>query len=102
MLVHDVYITLKDGGLEASARLVANARALLAHHDGILFFAAGTRAGEGFERPVNDRAFDVALHIVFADRAAHDAYQVSPDHQRFVAEGGPHWKTVRVFDSDCG
>jgi len=102
MLVHDVYLTLKEGGLEACARLVANARALLAHHEGILFFAAGTRATEGFERPVNDREFDVALHIVFADRAAHDAYQASPDHRRFVDEGSPNWSGVRVFDSDCG
>ena len=58
---------------------------------GALFFAAGTLADE-FQRPVNDRAFDVALHVVFTDRAAHDAYQQAPRHLKFIEENKPNWK----------
>ena len=58
----------------------------------------GTLARE-FARPVNDREFDVALHITFQDRAAHDRYQEHPRHKQFIAEQQANWKKVRVFDS---
>ena len=50
--------------------------------------------------PVNDRDFDVALHIVFKDRAAHDQYQDAPRHKQFIDENKDNWKKVRVFDSE--
>ena len=43
--------------------------------------------------------FDVALHVVFTDRAAHDAYQADATHDRFIAEMKHNWAKVRVFDS---
>jgi hypothetical protein len=48
---------------------------------------------------VNDQAFDVALHVAFVDRAAHDAYQEHPRHKQFLEQSRPNWKQVRVFDS---
>ena len=51
------------------------------------------------DREVNDRAFHVALHVTFTDRASHDAYQVAPEHDRFIAENQDNWAQVRVFDS---
>jgi hypothetical protein len=48
---------------------------------------------------VNDRDFDVALHVVFKDKAAHDRYQADPRHLAFVEENKAHWKKVRVFDA---
>ena len=50
-------------------------------------------------REVNDRGFDVSLHVHFRDQAAHDAYQEHPRHKQFIAEMSANWKTVRVFDS---
>jgi hypothetical protein len=48
----------------------------------------------------NDDGFDVAIHIVFADRKALDEYQVSDTHVRhFIRESNPNWKTIRVFDT---
>jgi phosphoenolpyruvate carboxykinase (ATP) len=35
----------------------------------------------------------------WADKAAHDAYQVTPKHQQFAAENKANWKKVRVFDA---
>jgi hypothetical protein len=52
------------------------------------------------QRPVNDRGFDVGLHVVFDSLASHDAYQEDPAHQSFIAENKPNWKQVRIFDSD--
>jgi hypothetical protein len=48
---------------------------------------------------VNDRDWDVGLHIVFTDRAAHDRYQDAQRHHQFVAESKPNWKRARVFDT---
>jgi hypothetical protein len=97
-LSHDVYFTLHDGSDEAAAALVAACQKYLRDHDGVAFFGAGTLVGE-LERPVNDRDFHVALHVVFRDKAAHDAYQTAPDHLRFIEENKAGWKHVRVFDS---
>jgi len=99
MLAHNVYFTLVDGSEAARAALVAACKTYLSRHAGVVFFAAGTLQ-PGLDRPVNDRGFDVALHVVFDSRAAHDAYQQAPDHLRFIAENKSNWKQVRVFDSD--
>jgi quinol monooxygenase YgiN len=98
MLSHDVYFTLKDNSPQAAQALVAACRKHLTGHPGTVFFAAGTLEPE-LARPVNDREFQVALHIVFKDRAAHDAYQAAPRHHQFVAECKDGWARVRVFDS---
>jgi len=98
MLSHDVFFTLHDRSPEAVARLVSACRESLSRHPGILFFSAGGRE-PGLEREVNDRDFDVALHVVFADRSAHDAYQAAAEHQRFIEDQRANWARVRVFDS---
>jgi Stress responsive A/B Barrel Domain len=97
-LAHDVYFTLRDAGPEARKKLVDACRRHLAGHEGAVFFATGVRAEE-MAREVNDRAFDVSLHVHFRDAAAHDAYQEHPRHKQFIAETSANWKTVRVFDS---
>lgn len=97
-LIHDVYFTLLDPTAASIDRLIAACHALLAGHRGELFFAVGPLATE-YTRPVNARDFHVALHVVFADAAAHDDYQVSPRHQQFIAEHKATWAAVRVCDS---
>ena len=97
-LAHTVFFKLKDASPEAKQRLVTACEKYLSGHDGGVFFAAGVLA-EDFNRDVNDRNFDVALHLVFADKAAHDQYQSHPRHDQFIAENKDNWDTVRVFDS---
>lgn len=101
MIAHDVYFTLKDNSAAAKDKLVAACKKYLTKHPGEVFFAAGTLA-EDLNRPVNDRDWDVALHIVFADRGAHDKYQDAPRHKQFIDENKDNWKKVRVFDSVVG
>lgn len=97
-LAHDVYFTLRDASPEAKQKLVDACRLYLTGHEGTVFFAAGTRAGE-MTREVNDQGYDVSLHVYFRDKTAHDAYQEHPRHKKFIAEMNANWKTVRVFDS---
>ena len=99
MLAHNVFFTLNDPSPEAVASLVADCKEYLSGHDGEAFFAAGPLA-EGYDRPVNDRDFDVALHVVFDTREAHDAYQVAERHLTFIERQKANWKSVRVFDSE--
>ena len=98
LLAHDVYFTLKDNTPAARAKLVAACKKYLTGHPGAVFFTVGTRE-QSLSREVNDQDFDVALHIYFKDRAAHDKYQDAPRHKQFIAENKQNWKKVRVFDS---
>jgi hypothetical protein len=98
MLAHHVYFSLKDASLAAKDQLLDACRKYLSGHQGIVFFACGTLAPE-LNRPVNDRDFDVSLHVVFQTKQDHDLYQEAPLHQRFVSENKDNWKRVRVFDS---
>ena len=98
MIVHDVYFTLKDNSPEAKKKLVAACKKYLTEHTGAVHFSAGTLA-EDVKSPVNDREFDVALHLVFKNKAAFDQYVVADRHKAFVEENKDGWKKVRVFDS---
>ncbi len=98
MLAHNVYFTLNDAGDTAKQALVAACKKYLADHPGVVFFACGLLAAE-MDRPVNDRGFDVALHIIFKTKTDHDVYQTAPRHNQFIAENKATWKNVRVFDS---
>lgn len=97
-LAHDVYFSLNDASPTARSELIAACRKYLTGHEGTLSFSVGVVVAD-LDRPVNDRDFEVALHIIFASRAAHDAYQEHPRHQQFIAEQQKNWKKVRVFDS---
>lgn len=98
LLCHDVYFSLKDRSPAAADALVAACMKYLTIQPGIVFFCCGKVEPE-LVREVNDRDFDVALHVVFTDRAAHDAYQDDDTHNKFIAEMKHNWAKVRVFDS---
>jgi hypothetical protein len=98
MLVHSVYFSLKDNSPAEKQKLVDACKKYLSHHPGTVAFAAGTRAEE-MKRPVNDVDFDVALHIVFKDKASHDKYAEAELHKKFIEENKDNWKKVRVFDA---
>jgi hypothetical protein len=50
-------------------------------------------------REVNDRDFDVSVHVLFESKETHDAYQIAPAHNEFVVRNEDNWSTTRVFDS---
>jgi hypothetical protein len=98
---HMVFFKLKDGTPAARAKLVGACKKYLSDHEGTVYFSAGAIAA-GFDRSVNDRDWDVALHLVFADKAAHDKYQEHARHKQFIEENNDTWAKVRVFDSEIG
>ena len=95
---HDVFFSLNDASDAARGKLVAACQKYLSGHEGTLFFSVGTLAGD-LKRDVNDRDFDVALHVTFKDKASHDKYQDHARHKQFIEENKANWKKVRVFDS---
>jgi hypothetical protein len=48
------------------------------------------------ERDVNDRALDVALHLVFKNKAAYDQYEKGERHLRFIEENRDYVKISGV------
>ena len=97
-LAHDVYFSLKDNSPQAKEKLIVACKKYLTDHPGAVWFAVGPMADE-MKRDVNDRDFDVALHLVFKSKAAHDQYSKAERHMKFIEENKDNWKKVRVFDS---
>jgi hypothetical protein len=99
MIAHNVYFTLRDNSETARQTLLDACRKYLVDHPGVMSFACGVLAAD-HARPVNDRDWDVGLHIVFADKASHDQHQASATHHQFVEESRGNWKQARVFDTE--
>ncbi|MFO1023400.1 MAG: Dabb family protein [Planctomycetales bacterium] len=97
-LAHIVYFELNDSTPENREKLVKACKKYLTKHEGELYFGVGTVAGD-LSREVNQKDWDVGLHIVFNGKAAHDKYADHPRHVEFINECKSMWKKVRVFDS---
>lgn len=95
---HAVFFNLAEPSDANREKLIGAIKKYLSKHKGEVYFSVGARAVE-MDREVNVRDFDVSLHVVFDDRAAHDAYQQHPRHKQFVDDHSSLWKQVRVFDS---
>lgn len=97
-LAHNVFFTLKDDSDAAVRTLIEDCFTYLREHTGVLFFSAGRLVSE-HRRDVNDREFEVGLHIIFTNKKAHDDYQAAPKHQEFIERNRENWAKVRVFDT---
>ena len=93
-----MFFTLADSNDANRAKLIEACKKYLDQHEGVVYFGVGVRAPE-YDREVNDRDYDVALHLVFATAKDQDVYQTHPRHVKFVEECKGLWKQVRVFDS---
>ena len=97
MIAHNVYFTLHDNSPAAVQALIEDCHRYLAPMPGIVFYAAGTPLDA--EPAASDRGYDVALHVVFQDRAALDAYMTAPRHVELIEKHESNWKDVQAFDS---
>jgi hypothetical protein len=97
-LAHIVFFTLAESNDANRAKLVEGCKKYLDGHDGCVYFGVGVHAPQ-YAREVNDRDYDVALHLIFETASRHDVYQMHPRHVKFVDECKGLWKKVRVFDS---
>ena len=97
MFVHTVFFWLNSPESQADHdALRAGLESLKAVTD-ISAAYMGTPADT--RRPVIDHSYDFSLTFVFADRAAHDAYQVHPIHLQFVDTCSHLWERVQVYDA---
>ena len=97
-VAHMVFFTLADASEEAVATLVDACNKYLTDHEGTVYYSAGVRGSE-FTREVNNQSYHVGLHVVFADKAAHDQYQSHQRHLQFIAENKDNWAKVDIFDT---
>lgn len=96
--LHNVFFVLKDSSTERIDSLIEDCYTYLKSQDGVEFFSSGARSAD-YKREVNDLEFHVALTILFRDSEAHDAYQISDEHNKFVDRNKGNWAGARVFDS---
>jgi hypothetical protein len=98
-LAHMVFFTLKDHSKGSREKFAAGCEKYLKEIPGAIHFSLGEQAEDVEEPVVSVRDFDVALHVIFENKAARDAYLVHTKHKAFVAEYRPSFEKVRVFDS---
>jgi hypothetical protein len=97
MFVHVVLFWVKpDAPANAKDQLLADCRDYLGKIPGLQYFDAGRPAMT--PREVVDNSYTVGLLTVFADRAAHDAYQTHPTHLEFIERNKANWSRVQVYD----
>ena len=97
-LAHIGFFTLAESSEVNRTKLVEACKKYLDNHNGVVYFGVGVNAPE-YDREVNDRDYDVALHLIFKTAKDQDDYQTHPRHEQFIEECKGMWKKVRVFDS---
>jgi hypothetical protein len=97
MFVHAVYFWLREDLTLAEQSSFAAGLRSLRWIEGVEHGYIGVPAQT--DRSVIERGYSRSLVLIFADQAAHDAYQVHPVHDRFREECGGFWAAVRIYDS---
>ncbi len=82
MFSHVVIFWTDPNNPSAADELIAGGEKYLKPIPGVQAFHMGRMAPS--HRPVVDQTYQVALNIIFPDKAAQDAYQVHPLHIDFV------------------
>ena len=97
MFSHVVIFWTKPEVPGATEAVLAGAKKHLATIPGIRSFHVGQMVPS--HRPVVDQSYQVALNIVFNDKAAQDVYQSHPQHQAFIEQVfKPNCARCVVFD----
>lgn len=97
MFSHVVIFWTKPGLPGAAEALLAGVNRYLKDIPGVLHFHAGKMASS--PRPVVEQTYQVALNLVFPDKATQDAYQVHPRHLEFVEKVfKPNCERVLIYD----
>ena len=97
MFIHTVYFWLNDSaGPDLQGKMLTDIPFLLGEIPGVRHCWVGKPAMT--PRDVVDNSYQVGLTVVLDDTAGHDAYQVHPLHNEFVARYKQYWKRVQVYD----
>ncbi len=97
MFSHIVVFWTKPEMPNATEELLKGLEDYLRDIPGVLHFHVGRMVGS--DRPVVDQSYQVALNVVFPDKAAQDAYQTHPRHVEFLEQVFKRvCDRVRVYD----
>ncbi len=97
MFSHVVIFWTKPEIPDATKALLAGAEKYLKPCPGVLHYHCGQMIPS--HRDVVDQSYQVALNLVFEDKAAQDAYQEHPLHVEFVEKVfKPNCARVLVYD----
>ena len=96
MFIHSVYFWLRGDLTPSEHHRFADGLRSLAAINSVEQADIGVPAPT--DRPVIERGYSRALILTFKDEGAHDAYQSHPVHDRFRADCGGYWTSVRIFD----
>ncbi len=96
MHIHNVYFWLNEDEDQAGHQAFAGGLAQLVTDPNIVQSYFGPPAET--DRDVVDNSYSFGLVVIFDDLAAHDRYQVSDIHEKFLAEHAHLWSKVSVFD----
>lgn len=94
--VHNVFFWLKETVSETERTTFVQELQRLAKIKTIQSLYVGTPAGT--PRTVVDNSYDFALIIHFGNSEDHDAYQVDPLHDAFIATQSRVWTKVQIYD----
>ena len=97
---HDVYFVLTEPTDENCDALVTACMGLR-EVPGVVHLTVGRRDAAQ-TRDVNRTDYHVGLHVEFTGQAAYEGYEPHPVHQALLAEFGPMFDTVEVFDTRVG
>ena len=97
MFVHAVYFWLKDGLADEDKKTFVRGVNSLAAIETVRHGHVGVPAET--TRPIIERSYSYALVLFFDDKAAHDAYQTHPVHDRFREQCSTFWRKVLIYDS---
>ena len=97
MFSHVVIFWTKPDQADATEALLAGAEKYLKPCTGVLHYHCGRMAGS--HRDVVDQSYQVALNLIFEDKAAQDTCQKHPLHVEFVEKVfKPNCERVAVYD----
>lgn len=96
MFIHSVYFWLANPESNDDRAALQAGLETLRGVNAIQQATIGTPANT--RRPVIDHSYDFALLLTFADEAAHDVYQVHPEHLAFVDACKHLWSRVQIYD----
>lgn len=94
--VHTVYFWLKEGITEEEKADFEKGLAALGTIDTVQTIFYGPPAMT--PRDVVDNSYGYGLTLLFKNRADQDAYQVDPDHDKFIQTCKHLWTRVQVYD----
>lgn len=98
MHIHNVYFWLKND-LDSEAKT--------SFEEGLNSLCHDPNAESGYfgkpadtQRDVVENSYSYSLMLFFDDLPAHDRYQISPVHNKFVKAHQSKWQQVVVYDVD--